>query len=350
MNDAEARGAERRRARAGLGRVRLDEVAAVAGVSPVTVSRTLRRPDTVAERTRQRVLLAVESTGYIPDLVAGSLASERTGQIAIIVPSFSTPAFVGTIRGISEFLLPRGFQFVLGDRNLSGDNELSLLAAMLGRRMDAVILADVVQSPAARLLLERSHVPVVETWTLSEHPVGMNVGFDNRAAARDVTRHLLQVGRRRIGMICGALQANDRARQRRRGFRDAVREAALPDDLIAELPHPAGMQDVSAALDRLIAQAPDLDAVFCSGDTYSMGAMFAAQRRGWAVPERLAVAGLGDLDLPLHVVPSITGARVRGYRMGQLAAEMVVRRLRGETVETKVVDVGYEMFVGGSTG
>lgn len=338
-----------RRARPRLGRVRLEEVAAAAGVSPVTVSRALRRPDLVAPLTREVVRKAVEALGYIPDLIAGSLASEHTRQVAIVIPSFHTPAFVDTIRGISDTLRPLHYEFVLGDTNLSGDDETALITSLLGRRADAVILADVAQSPATRVLLERSRVPVVETWTLTRNPVDMNVGFDNRKAARDATRHMIAEGRRHVGMICGPLRANERGRQRRRGFAEAVREAGLADDLIVELGHPISLGEIPRALDELSARDPKLDAVFCSGDTFAIGALFAAQRRGWTVPDRLAIAGLGDLELMEHAVPAITGARAPGYRMGQLAAEMIVRRLRGETVSPTRIDVGYEIVVREST-
>ncbi|OJY70578.1 MAG: hypothetical protein BGP12_20820 [Rhodospirillales bacterium 70-18] len=338
-----------RRSRPNSGRLRLEDVAAAAGVSPATVSRTLRQPDLVAEATREAVQAAVARLGYIPDLVAGSLASVRTGQVAIVVPSLATPAFMGTVRGISDTLLPMGLQCVLGDRNLSGDNETSLLTSLLGRRADAVILADTVESPASRVLLERCGVPVVETWTLTRDPVDMNVGFDNRAAARAATRHLVAIGRRRIGMICGPLQGNVRGRLRRRGFLDAMRSAGLAPDLFAELPFPPNLGDVDHALQSLMAAAPDLDAVFCSGDTFAVGALFAAQRRGWAVPGRLAIAGLGDLDLADQVVPAISGARIPGYRMGQIAAGMVMRRLGGEAVERRIVDVGFTLAERAST-
>jgi LacI family gluconate utilization system Gnt-I transcriptional repressor len=329
--------------------VTLDDVAAEAGVSPITVSRTLRHPDLVAKRTRAQVERAISTLGYVPDLVAGSLASRQTRQIAVVIPSLNTPAFMGTVRGISEYLLPLGYQFVLGDNNLSGDDEVKLIASFLGRRTDGIILADVVQSQAARTMLQRSGIPVVETWTLTTRPVDMNVGFNNRAAAREAVHHLIKIGRRRIGMICGPLRANERGRQRRLGFQRAMNEAGLPADLFVELPLPITFGDSAKALEALRRREPKLDAVFCSGDSFAVGALFEAQRRGWRVPEDIAIVGLGDLDLADHVVPALTSARVPGYRMGQIAAEMIVRRLQGETLEKKIIDVGFTFVERGST-
>jgi LacI family gluconate utilization system Gnt-I transcriptional repressor len=334
-----------RRVRPRSGRVRLDDVAEAAGVSTATASRALRRPELVNEDTRSRIAAAIKRLGYIPDLAAGGLASDRTGQVAVVVPSLGTPAFIDTIRGISDTLRPLGLQIVLGDTNLSGDNEAALIASLLGRRADAVILTDVAQSPASRAMLSRARIPVVETWSLTASPIDMNVGFDNRAAGRAVTEHLIATGRRCIGMICGALRMNRRGRDRRLGFLDAMRAAGLDDSLIVELPFPVRFRDAAEALAELVARAPGLDGVFCSGDSFAAGALFGAQRHGWAVPARIAIAGLGDLEMTEQLVPALSGARIPGYRMGQIAAGMVIRRLRGEAVADPIVDVGFEIVV-----
>ncbi len=340
---------ESRHLRPGLGRVRLADVAAAAGVSPVTVSRALRRPELLAESTRAVVRAAISRLGYFPDLIAGSLASRRTRQVAIVVPSLASPAFMTTVQGASDTLRAAGYQMVLGDNNLSGEDEVALIASLLGRRADGIILADIAQSKAARLLLARSGVPVVETWTLTSRPIDMNVGFDNRAAARAMTRHLIETGRRRIGMICGPLRQNERGRQRRLGFLDAIRAADLAADLFVELPFPSRLADCGAALAELVARAPDLDAVFCSGDTFAAGALLEAGRRGWAVPERIAIAGLGDVELADCLSPRLSTARVPGYRMGALAAEMVIERLQGRAVASRIVDVGFAILAREST-
>lgn len=335
--------------RASLGRVRLSDVAKAAGVSPITVSRALRRPDLLADSTRAAVEAAITRLGYVPDLIAGSLASRRTGQIAIVVPSLATPAFMTTIRGATDTLRAAGYQTVLGDHNLSGEDERALIASLLGHRNDGIILADIAQSRAARTLLAESGVPVVETWTLTARPIDMNVGFDNRAAARAMTRHLVETGRRRVAMVCGPLRQNERGRQRHQGFLDAVRASSLAEDLFVELPFPSRLADCGAALADLLARAPDIDAVFCSGDTFAAGCLLEAHRRGWPVPARLALAGLGDVELTDCLTPRLSTARIPGYRMGALAARMIIERLQGRTVAPRIVDVGFEILCREST-
>ena len=331
------------------GRVTLQDVADAAGVSLVTASRAFRQSDLVAQATRAAVQAAVARLGYIPDLVAGSLAARASHQVAIVVPSLATPAFMSTIRGATEVLQAHGYQTVLGDANLSRETEAALITTFLGRRVDAIILADVAQSQEAQDLLRRSGLPVVETWTLGAAPIDMNVGFDNCAAAREMTRHLIATGRQHVGMICGPLRQNLRGRQRRLGYFEAIGEAGLAADLFIELPYPIRFGDAGEALTELAARRPQLDAVFCSGDSFAVDALLAAQRRGWAVPERLAVAGLGDLNLAAHLVPALSSAVVPGERMGRLAGEMIAARLVGREVARKVVDVGFEIVIRGST-
>lgn len=192
----------------------------------------------MARATREAIQAAVQRLGYIPDLVAGSLAARASHQVAIIVPSLATPAFMSTIRGATQALQAHGYQTMLGDANLSRETEAALIATFLGRRVDAIILADVAQSQEAQELLRRSGLPVVETWTLGAAPIDMNVGFDNCAAAREMTRHLIATGRRHVGMICGPLRQNLRGRQRRLGYFEAIGEAGLASDLFIELPCP----------------------------------------------------------------------------------------------------------------
>jgi LacI family gluconate utilization system Gnt-I transcriptional repressor len=333
-----------------LGRARLADVAAKAGVSMATASRALNQPDLVTEATRQKVASAVEQLGYIRDLAAGNLASERTGQVAVVVPSFNTTAFMGTIQGVSDTLAPHGLQVVLGDTNLSGDNEAKLVASLLGRRADAMIFTDIVQSPAARAMLTTARIPLVETWSLTREPIDMNVGFDNCAAAFAATEHLIGIGRRRIGMICGRLQSNQRGRDRRQGFLNAAHLHELDASLFVELPYPFRWRDSEAALATLVDREPELDGLFCSGDTFAAAALFGAQRRGWMVPSRIAIIGLGDLEMNERTVPSLSSVAVPGYQIGKMAAEMVIRRLAGEDVVPHTVDVGFEISRRDSTG
>ncbi len=171
-----------------VSRPRIEDVAARAGTSAITVSRTLRQPEKVAEATRARVRLAIEQMGYIPDLVARGLASRRTGFVAVLVPTIANPVFAATVQGVADALPAEGLQLLLGDYVYSGAREHDLLRALAGRRPEGVIAVGLVADPAARGLLRALGVPVVETWDLTAAPIDLVDGFSNAAAGAAMAR------------------------------------------------------------------------------------------------------------------------------------------------------------------
>src|ERR687886_79689 len=159
---------------------RIEDVAAMAGTSPITVSRTLRYPDKVAPQTRSRVLAAIETLGYVPNLAASSLASHRSGIVAVLVPTIANSIFAETIQGVSDAVAAAGLQILLGDYGYSPERERRLLQALVGRRPEAVVVVGVVRSGGLRRLLKSLAVPVIETWDLTRDPVDTVIGFSNR--------------------------------------------------------------------------------------------------------------------------------------------------------------------------
>ena len=196
----------------------LDAVAQRAGVSPMTVSRVLRIPEKVRPATRTRVEAAMEAVGYVPNLVAGSLASARTRTIAVLVPTIANAIFADTVQGLSDEVEPRGYTVILAQSRYDDAQEGRMLMALLSRRPEALVM---VGSPATRAsadLLRRAGIPVVETWDLPAQPIDAVAGFDNRAAGVTVARHFAAAGRRRLAFVGGD---DPRAIRRWKGFRAA---------------------------------------------------------------------------------------------------------------------------------
>lgn len=326
-------------ARAGAGRVRMVDVARLAGVSAMTVSRALRQPDRVSPETRRRVTRAIGRVGYVPDLVAAGLASQRTGVIAIIVPTLADSIFSDTVQGAADVLRERGYQLVVGDSGYSEAEEERLTAALLGRRPDGLILTGVDHRPRARRLLDAAAIPVVETWALTPRPLDSVVGFSNADAGYAMARHLVREGYRHIGFVGGS---DRRAVQRRAGCAAALREAGRT--LVHETARaPVRMRRGAECLERLLRREPRLDAVFFASDILAAGALFACQRRGWKVPERIALAGVGDFDVAAEVVPPLTTVRIPRHEMGRRAASVLLDRIEGRAAPGVVVDVGFEI-------
>lgn len=337
--------APQRRARRGAGGVTLHEVARLAGVSPITASRAVNTPDQVAEATLARVRAAVEKTGYVPNMLAGGLASSRTRLIAGVVPTIVGPVFQEMIEALTETLAASAYQLMLGQSGYAGSREDDLLDAIIGRRPDGIVLTGIVHSASGRRRLEASGIPVVETWDLTENPIGSVVGFSHERTGAAVAEHLIKRGRRRLAVLTGD---DPRALRRKAGFVATARACGLALDDVDGVPTGIVRAPTTAGSGRtglidLLARHPAIDAIFCSSDLLALGVLIEAQARGIAVPESLAVVGFGDLALTRDFQPALSTVRVDGTAIGRLAARLLVDRIEGREAATRVVDVGFSV-------
>lgn len=320
---------------------RIEDVAALAGTSPMTVSRALRGEGKVTPETLARIQAAVESLGYVPNLSASSLASRRSGILAVLVPTIGNSVFSETVRGVADAAEGAGLHLVIGDYAYSDDKRRQLVRALVGRRPDALVLVGAVPDEVVRSLLRRHGIPVVETWELSDDPVDMAVGFSNFAAGVEVARHLVERSRRRCAFVGSA---ESRAAARLSGFSQALAEAgAAPPE--TETPADLSIEAGRVSLDRLLARAPDLDGVFFATDVMAVGGLLECQRRGIDVPGRIAIVGLGDLEIGRQLRPALTTIRIPAYEMGRRAGELILARLGKGTqpAEDRIIDLGFSL-------
>ena len=166
----------------------MSDVARLAGVSKMTVSRVLAG-HSVAADTRARVCQAIDQLGYVADAAAGALSSGRSEFVAVLVPSLSSSNFSDTVRGLTDALEPHGLQLLLGDTDYDLEREERLVRSMLRHQPRCVALTGAQHTDATRKVLERSAIPVVEMWDLPTHPIDTAVGFSNVRAARAMVRH-----------------------------------------------------------------------------------------------------------------------------------------------------------------
>lgn len=323
--------------------VTLHDVAREAGVSLMTVSRAVSNPGVVSPATLERVKAAVARTGYIPNRLAGGLKSRRSMTVAGLVPIISVPQFLPTVRALTETLDAGGYQLILGQTGYDHAREEALIATMMGRRPDGVVITGLVHSPQARAQLQGLGIPVVETWDLSERPVDMAVGFSHVKVGSAVAGYFLAKGWRRLAIATGD---DERAMQRRAGFLATVgREVPT-----AVVPAPSHLAAGRRALAELLERDPKVRAVYCSSDGLAQGVMVEAQARGLRVPQDLAICGFGDADFAAHLFPSLTTVQVDGAGIGRLAAQMILDRCAGREVSTPVVDLGFRVVERESTG
>jgi LacI family gluconate utilization system Gnt-I transcriptional repressor len=313
------------------------DVARVAGVSPITVSRALSAPERLSAKTLERVRSAVRSTGYVPNLLAGGLRSAKSRLVAAVVPTVAGPVFLDTIQALTDALDARGYQLMLGQSGYRHSREDALLDAIIGRRPAGLVLTGLMHSAEGRRRLVASGIPVVETWDLTPKPIDMLVGFSHERIGEAAAQFLLQRGRRHPAIISG----NDpRAVRRTEGFTGASR-SVVPVEWVDA---PTTLESGRAGLGRLLDRVSHIDAIFCSSDLLALGVITEASVRGLAIPGELAVVGFGDLQLLAGVAPSITTVRIDGKRMGRLAAELIIERAEGRRVAQRVIDVGFSII------
>ncbi|MGA0612872.1 LacI family DNA-binding transcriptional regulator [Caldimonas sp. KR1-144] len=314
--------------------VTLHDVARAAGVSPMTASRALRDPQLVSPPTLERVQEAARAVGYIPNRLAGGLKSQRSMTIGALVPFIAVPQFLPTVQTLTEELDRAGYQLVLGQTGYDHAREAALLDTLLGRRVDGIVVAGLLNDSEAARRLRQLGVPVVETWDLTDRPLDMLVGFSHASVGSAVAGYFLAKGWQRVGIATGD---DERALRRRAGFVAAFgREVPT-----ASVKAPSNLGLGRAALRELLQDHPDLRAVFCSSDGLAHGVLTEARARGLRVPEDLAVVGFGDADFAAHLEPSLTTVHIDGAGIGRIAASQILAACRGQPPQERVVDVGF---------
>lgn len=297
----------------------------------------------VSAELRARVEEAVRALGYVPNRAARALASSHSKVIAVLIPSLSNAVFTDVLAGIQDALGPHGYQVLISDTRYSDAEEEKLLGINLQSHPDGVLLTGLRQSERVRALLAASQVPVVSMMDLSDDPADMTVGFSQQEAARTMVRHLLGKGYRRIGFL-GA-QLDERTLKRADGYRLALREAGLYDERRELLvPDPSTVGLGAEMLGRLLAVAPDCDALFCCNDDLAYGAIYQCQRRGIAVPGQLAISGFNDLPASAWMNPSLTTIATPRYRIGYEAATLLRQAIEGAQPAQRQIDLGFTLM------
>jgi LacI family transcriptional regulator, gluconate utilization system Gnt-I transcriptional repressor len=334
------------------------DVAAQLGVSKMTVSRALNRngaaPRPASEALRQQVLRTCEHMGYVVDLTAKTLSTQRSGIVAAIIPALNNSNFSDTAHGLTQALLPHGLQVLLGYTDYDSSTEETLLRAMLPRRPEGVILTGGDHTDGVRKLLRAAHIPVVETWDLLDQPIQHNVGFSNAQAVGDLVRALHARGYVRIGFLGGDPASDARGADRRRGFTQAMQALQLdPSRAVSVGPAPVSMQRGAQGIVDLMARWPDLQAVVCVSDHAAFGALAECHRRGWAVPDRVAIAGFGGFEVSTACHPQLSTVEVDCYALGRAAGAMLVDAIQARrshaTHAAQRTTVGYTVKLRGST-
>jgi LacI family gluconate utilization system Gnt-I transcriptional repressor len=327
-----------------FGKVRLTEVAQLAGVSPITASRFFRNPNALSVSKRERVESAARELGYVPNLAARALASQRSEVIGVLIPSLTNNVFADMLRGVYDASEGGRYSVQLANTRYSNLQEERLLRIFHGQKPAGLIVTGINQTPESRQVMRSMNCPIVQVMEIGPDPIDMIVGFSHSDAAFAAVSHLIERGYKRIGFL-GA-RMDPRGQRRFDGYRDAMKAASLFNQrFVITTLSPSTVPLGGVLLSDLVTKAPDIDAVFCINDDIALGALFECQRRQIAVPEQLAIVGFNYLEFMASAVPSLTSVRTNRYEMGRKAIEMLTAAMDGNPPQDRVADLGFEIVV-----
>lgn len=324
-----------------MGSVTLSDVARLAGVGTTTVSRAINQPDQVAPKTLEKVNQAITLTGYVPNLIAGALASRKSHLVAAFIPSIANTVYAETIRYFSRTLRNSGYQVLLGETDYQEEQEESLVRTILSRRPDGIFFIGINHTQACRRQLLVANIPVVETWDMTTTPLDLIVGFSHEAVGKTTADFLLQKGIREFASIWAL---DSRAQLRRKSFLETLNSQGIDTSLVFDVETPTNFGQGREGLKHLLAAGFKGGAVVCSSDTIAHGVLAEALSQGFRIPEDLAVVGFGDQSFSAFTNPPLTTVRFDRKRIGQCAAEVLLARINGEKVPEPVIDVGFEII------
>lgn len=318
----------------------LDDVALAAGVSAATVSRFINNPKVVAAATAERIRAAIGETGYIPNLLAGGLASSKSRMVAVLIPHLTDSIFNDTIEAMADELVASGTNVMLGLTGVSAERTEELIRDALSRRVDGIISSGPLNQSTCDLV-RRSGCLFIQIWELPEEPIGIAVGFSHRDAGRDLARFLIARGYRRPHVVTAD---GTRARMRTAGLIEEwqalgggpITEATV--DIPSRFGHG---RRVFAELRRLD-EMPDV--VVCGSDYLAQGLIVEAQAAGLRVPDNLAVIGFGNSSIAGEMRPTITTIDIDGARIAREAIAAIGRHGKGEAPRERSIDVGFRLI------
>lgn len=309
-------------------RSRLVDVARLAGVSTATASRALNTPDIVAEDTRNAVAEAAKACGYKPNLLARSLRTRKTGVILAVLPELDNHFYPDIVRGIEDGARERGYSIMLGFTRMTESREIEYFELLENRRVDGLIVVDdglQIQMQKGR----RPAVPYVELMESYGQRGAPSVRIEDRAAAWTATRHLIDLGHRRIGHIAGQ-PGSAAAALRLAGYLQALSEASLPHDPALIEDGEYNIESGTAATGRLLGRSEPPTAIFCVNDAAAFGVLRYCLAEGIRVPEQLSVIGINGVKESASSTPPLTTIGQPRHQIGSsgvhLLADLIAHR------------------------
>ncbi|MEM8916761.1 MAG: LacI family DNA-binding transcriptional regulator [Pseudomonadota bacterium] len=340
MKDSQAPGRDR------PSRATLKDVAKLAGVSEISVSRVMRDAPNISETLRKKVTEAADTLGYTPNRLAGALKNRSSKLAAVVLPSMSNVVFPSVLDGIEAVLDQHGLNAVLGMSEYDRDRERRVIRELLSWSPMGIILTGLHHDNAIASMIAQLAIPVVQIMDVEGEPLGSAVGISHTEAAVGAADYLVEKGYRKIGYIGAWSERPNRSRSRRLAFESHL--AALGTPLVAH----RIVEDRSSALvgsratADLLTDFPEIDCIFYANDDLALGGLFHAMAASIAVPKDLGILGFNGLEIGKATPLPLSSIETPRYEMGARAAELL---LTSKTDDREIVDLNFKIFEGGTT-
>ncbi len=309
--------------------VTIRDVAKLAGVAPITVSRVVNDSADVNVATRARVQKAIQDLHYVPNTLARSFRSRQTNTLALILSDITNPFWTTIARGVEDTAAENGFHVILGNTDENADKEAQYITLLLQRRVDGIIIAPTTNDKDRLQAFKRQDVPCVLIDRRVDGFKSDIVLADSRAGARRLTQHLIGLGHCRIAMLTGP-SAIYTARERMEGYAEALRRAHIPkaDGLILQGRYK--QESGYTLVKELLTRDPRPTAILAANNFLALGALQALRKARLRVPEEMALVGFDDIPEAALITPSLTVVSQPAYDMGVAAARLLLERLSGK--------------------
>jgi LacI family transcriptional regulator, gluconate utilization system Gnt-I transcriptional repressor len=326
----------------------LEDIARSLGVSKMTVSRVLRGASGFSELTRDRVMQEVARTGYLPNRLAAAFGPSGTSTlIGVCVPRLTSPLFGSLLESLNQTFARLGYQTMIGSHHQMPDEEEVWLRTLASWKPAAVVLAARVHTKSTMTLLRDMGVPVAEIWDLTTKPIDLAIGFSHFDNGLEMARCMTAAGRKRIGYVGALGDRNTSGHLRYQGFQRGMSEIGITMEAEEILQDQPGFYAGYYGTETLMSRNGKLDAIYYHDDEMAIGGYAYLTRIGVRVPDDIGIAGWGGMEAASILPRRLTTTAIPTTRLGKIAAEALISRLRGDPVAD--VTIIQTRLVPGST-
>ncbi|BCU50210.1 hypothetical protein CIAM_37310 [Citrobacter amalonaticus] len=322
----------------------MQDIATLAGVTKMTVSRYIRSPKKVAKETGERIAQIMEEINYIPNRAPAMLLNAQSYTLGVLIPSFQNQLFADILAGIESVTSDHNYQTLIANYNYDRESEEESVINLLSYNIDGIILSEKYHTLRTVKFLRSAAIPIIELMDIQGDRLDMEVGFDNRQAAFDMVSTMLDKRQRRKILYLGS-KDDIRDEQRFRGYCDAMTRRGLTPLRV----NPKAISSIRLGMqlmrDALIAH-PDLDGVFCTNDDIAMGALLFCRERDLSVPEQVSIAGFHGLEMGRQMIPSLASVITPRFDIGRMAAQMLLSKIKNNDHNHNTIDLGYQIYHG----